>query len=94
MLNKLSLIYQAHEMIIETIKSGNPAHDLETAKAIDIVSCKHVGRYRHNYPRSILVTFAKHDDKESFLSNKRQLPAGIFANEEYPLHIKQNRDRL
>ena len=79
---------QVHEMIAETIKSGNAAHDLESAKAIDIVSCKHIGKYRHNYPRSISVTFAKRDDKESFLSNKRQLPAGIFANEEYPLHIK------
>ena len=81
-------------MIAETIKSGNAGHDLETAKAIDIVSCKHVGKYRHSYPRSISVTFAKHDDKESFLSNKRQLPPGIFTNEEYPLHIERNRDRL
>ena len=70
------------------MKSGNAAHDLETAKEIDIVSCKCIGKYRHNYPRSILVTFGKRDDKESFLSNKRQLPAGIFTNEEYPLHIK------
>ena len=85
---------QVQEMITETIKSGNIVHDLETAKAIDIVSCKCVGKYRHNYPRSISLTFAKRDDKESFLSNKRQLLAGIFANEEYPLHIKQNRDRL
>ena len=77
-----------HEMITETIKSGNAARDLETAKTIDIVSCKCIGKYRHNYPRSISVTFAKRDNKESFLSNKRQLLAGIFANEEYPLHIK------
>ena len=87
-------ILRVQEMIAETIKSGNAAHDLETAKAIDIVSCKRVGKYRHNYPRSISITFAKRDDKESFLSNKRQLPAGIFADEEYPLHVKQNRDRL
>ena len=72
-------------MIAEIIKSGNAVHDLETAKAIDIVSCKRVGKYRHNYPRSISITFAKRDDKESFLSNKRQLLAGIFTNEEYPL---------
>ena len=31
---------------------------------------------------------------ELFLSNKRHLPEGIFANEEYPLQIKRNRDRL
>ena len=78
---------RVQEMIAETIKSGNAAHDLETAKAIDIVSCKCVGNYRHNYPRSISITFAKRDDKESFLSNKSQLLADIFANEEYPLHV-------
>ena len=80
------------EMIAETIQSGNAMQDLETVKAINIVSCKRVSKYRHNFPRSISVTFAKQDDKE--FSNKRQLPVGIFANEEYPLHIKQNQDRL
>ena len=79
---------RVQEMIAETIQSGNAMQDIETTKAIDIVSCKRVGKYRHNFPRSISVTFAKRDDKESFLSNKRQLPVGIFANEEYPLHIK------
>ena len=50
---------QVQEMIAETIQSGNAMQDLETAKAIDIVSCKRVGKYRHNFPRSISVTFAK-----------------------------------
>ena len=85
---------RVQEMIVETIQSGNAMQDLETVKAINIVSCKRVSKYRHNFLRSISVTFAKRDDKESFLSNKRQLPMGIFANEEYPLHIKQNWDRL
>ena len=42
----------------------------------------------------ISVTFTKRDDKESFLSYKWQLPSRVFVNEEYPLHIKQNRDKL
>ena len=46
-------------MIAETIQSGNVMQDLETAKAINIVSCKRVGKYRNNFPRSISVTFAK-----------------------------------
>ena len=79
---------RVQEMIAETIQSGNAMQDLETVKAINIVSRKRVSKYRHNFPRSISVTFAKPDDKESFLSNKRQLPVGIFANEEYPLHVK------
>ena len=50
---------RVQEMIAETIQSGNAMQYLETVKAIDIVSCKRVSKYRHNFPRSILVTFAK-----------------------------------
>ena len=67
------------EMIAVTINSGNVAQDLETAKSIEITDCKRLGKYRNNYARPISVTFAIRDDKESFLSNKRQLPNGIYA---------------
>ena len=82
------------EMIAVTINSGNATQDLETAKSIEITDCKWLGKYRNNYARPISVTFAIRDDKESFLSNKRKLPNGIYANEEYPLHIKCNQDKL
>ena len=82
------------EMIAVTINSGNVVQDLETAKGIEIIDCKRLGKYRNNYSRPISVTFATRDDKEMFLSNKRALPGGIYANEEFAIHIKQNRDRL
>ena len=82
------------EMIAVTINSGNAVQDLETAKSIEITDCKQIGKYRNNYARPISVTFAIRDDKESFLSNKHKLPNGIYANEEYPLHIKCNQDKL
>ena len=28
------------------------------------------------------------------MSNKQNLPGGIYANDEYPIHVKQIRDRL
>ena len=40
------------------------------------------------------MTFQKKEDKESLLSCKRNLPAGIYVNEEYPIEIKKTRDRL
>ena len=82
------------EMIAVTINSGNAVQDLETAKRIEITDCKRLGKYRNNYSRPISVTFATRDDKEMFLLNKRNLPDGIYANEEYPIHIKQNQDKL
>ena len=83
-----------YEMLATTISSGNAEEDLNISKKIEITNCKRVGKYRVNYSRPISVTFAKKDDKESLLQNKRLLPDGIFANEELPLHIKQNRDKL
>ena len=83
-----------HEMIAVAINSGNAVQDLETAKRIEITDCKRLGKYRNNYSRPISVTFTVRDDKESFLSNKGNLPNGIYASEEYPLHIKCNQDKL
>ena len=85
---------RVQEMIAVTIDSGDREEDLTKAKEIDITSCNRVGRYKHNVARPISVTFVTRDDKESFLSGKRKLPSGIFANEELPPHMKKRCDRL
>ena len=85
---------RVYEMIAITIDSGDKQADLETAKKVEITGCSRVGKYRHNRARPISVTFKLHDDKELFLSCKCKLPAGIYANEEYPIHIKRTCDRL
>ena len=85
---------RVQEMIVVTIDSGDTDTDLDKAKGIEITSCTQLGRFRHNTSRPISVTFSTRDDKESFLSCKRKLPTGIFANEELPPHIKRRRDRL
>ena len=66
----------------------------ERSQQTEIASCSRVGRYKPNYSRPISVTFQKKEDKESLLSCKRNLPAGIYVNEEYPIEIKKTRDRL
>ena len=79
---------RVYEMIAATVTSGNSENDLNVAQKVDITSCNRVSKFRHNYSRLISITFAKRDDKEIFLSNKKRLPEGIYANEKYPLHIK------
>ena len=59
----------------------------ERAQQTEIACCSRVGRYKPNYSRPISVTFQKKEDKESLLSCKRNLPAGIYVNEEYPIEI-------
>ena len=79
---------RVYEVIAATLASGNSKNNLNMAQKVDITSCNRVSKFRHNYSRPISITFTKRDDKEVFLSNKKCLPEGIFANEEYPLHIK------
>ena len=85
---------RVQEMIATTIDSGDADSDLMKAKSINITSCTRIGKFRTNFARPITVTFSTRDDKESFLACKWKLPAGVFANEELPLHIKKRRDRL
>ena len=40
------------------------------------------------------MTFAKYDDKDHVMKNKRKLPDGIYINDEYPIEVKRNRDIL
>ena len=81
-------------MIAHTIDSGDVNDDLKKAKAIEKTRCSRVGKFRHNNARPISITFGTKDDKEAFLSCKKKLPSGIYANDELPLHIKRRRDRL
>ena len=72
---------RVYEMIAATHASGNSENDLYEAQKVDITNCNRVGKFRHNYSRPISITFAKRDDKEIFLANKKRLPDGIYANE-------------
>ena len=81
-------------MIATTIDSGNITADLETGKKVKITGCSRIGKYRHDRARLVSVTFKLHNDKELFLSCKHKLPAGIYANEEYPIHVKRMWDKL
>ena len=47
-----------------------------------------------NRARTISVMFAKYDDKENVMKNNRNLPDGVYINDEYPVEIKKNRDKL
>ena len=63
------------------------------ASMVDISSCSQVGSPRPNYDRPISVTFQKKEDRELLMYNKKHLPTRIFANDEYPIHVKNIRDQ-
>ena len=68
--------------------------NLASAQQIKIMYCSCIGRFQINKCRPISVTFLRREDKEDLMSAKSTLSHGIYINNEYPLHIKQNQDRL
>ena len=44
--------------------------------------------------RSISVTLCNYADKEKIMQHKKNLPSGIYINEEFPLEVKRCRDKL
>ena len=64
------------------------------AKKFNISYCTRVGKYRMGADRAISVTFKQKEDKDRLMLAKSQLPRGIYINNEFPPHIKRNRDRL
>ena len=82
------------DTIAASIGTKNDPAALAQAEKVEISYCTRIGRQRVNYNRPILVTFQKKEDKDNLLKNKRNLPVGIYVNEEFPTHIKQARDKL
>ena len=67
---------------------------LQEVEKMDISYCTHVGKYKLNSNRPISATFTHCDDKECLMKGNKNLPPGIYINNEFPLHVKKNRDCL
>ena len=85
------------ERVIEAISASMGSKDDEAVKAearkIDITCCSRVGTYRLGKPHLISITFQKKEDKVKLMEAKRNLPAGVLMNHEYPSHIHKARDK-
>ena len=86
------------ERVIEAIASSMGSKDDEAIKVevkkVEIMCCSRVGTYRLGKPRPISVTFEKKDDNEKLIATKKNLPPGIYVNQEYPIHIKRARHKV
>ena len=86
------------ERVFDTIVAAMGGQDrsavLQEARKIEITCCSRIGHYQLNKPQTISVTFQHKDDKQCLLESKRNLPVGVYVNEEFPAHMKRNRDIL
>ena len=67
---------------------------MEEVKKVNLVCCSRISRYQMNRARPISVTLSKYDNKETIMKNKKDLLDGIYINDEYPIKVRKNRDKL
>ena len=86
------------DRVIDTIAAAMGGKDKEEArtqaKKVEISCCSRIGQYKLNKLRPISVTFQCCDDKQRLMKSKCNLPPGVYVNEEFPAHMKRNRDTL
>ena len=87
-------VARIYDTIATAFSSGDIDRALEEARQIEIVCCNRIGRYQMGKHRSISVTLRNYANKEKIMQHKKNLPNGIYINEEFPLEVKHNRDKL
>ena len=75
-------VARVHDTIAAAISTGDIDQALEEARSIEIVCCNWTGRYQMGRLWPISVTLQNYSDKEKILQDKRNLPTGIYINEE------------
>ena len=85
---------RVHDTIVAAMGGEDRSTALQEARKIEITCCSRIGCYQLNKPQPISVTFQHKDDKQHLLESKRNLPSGVYINEEFPAHMKRNRDIL
>ena len=86
-------VARIHDTIAAAFSSGDIDQALEEARSIKIICCNHIGRYQMGRNRSISATL-RNGDKEKIMQHKKNLPNGIYINEEFPFEVKHNREKL
>ena len=87
-------VARIYDTIATAFSSGDIDRALEEARQIEIVCCNRIGRYQMGKHRSISVTSCNYANKEKIMQHKKNLPNDIYINEEFPLEVKRNRDKL
>ena len=70
---------RVYETLASALSKGDLMVSMDEARKIELIGCNRIGRYQMNRARPISVTFAKYDDKENVMKNKRNLPGGSIS---------------
>ena len=83
-------VSRIYDTIATAFSIGDIDQAMEEARQIEIVCCNRIGKYQMRKHRSISVTLRNYANKEKIMQHKKNLPTGIYINEEFPLEVKHN----
>ena len=82
------------DTVVASLGKTKNTTEIEVARNTNISYCTRLGKQRPNFDRPISVTFQRKEDKDKLMKGKPNLPMGVYVNEEFPLHIKIQGDKL
>ena len=85
---------RVYDTIASAMGGSDPTAALAEARKIEITYCSRTGSYQLNCPCPISVIFHNREDKQNLMQAKKNLPKGVYVNEEYPVNMKRNCDIL
>ena len=82
------------EHLAPTMNAETAIEQRDMARTLSIKKTVRLGRFNLDRCRPISITFAKLEDVEYLLANKRYLPKGIYLNKEYTAEVERKRKLL
>ena len=82
------------EHLSHTMNAETAIEQRDMARNLSIIKTHRLGRFNVDRCRPISIAFAKYEDVEYLLGNKRYLPKGIYLNREYSSEIERKRKQL
>ena len=80
---------------ISTLANGKTAKDkLDIVRKIGFKDIRRIGNYNSQCLRAILVEFEKKASTDFLLENKKGLPKGVYADQEYTPDVENERRKL
>ena len=82
------------EHLSHTMNAETAIEQRDMARNLSIKKTHRLGKFNVDRCRPVSITFAKYEDVEYLLGNKRYLPRGVYLNREYSSEIERKRKQL
>ena len=74
---------RVYDVLSETIDNWNYQRRIESAKKMEILRVKRLGKFNKMRGRPVLVTLMRQSDADFIISNRKKLPKKVYVDYEY-----------